>query len=147
MPADEVLAFEDGLGEFCAILTGVLGDWFHLTRHARAPRLHRLLPERMAAERRIVASSAVPLFALAVEYGRMDPVAARVGQAELYAETGQVEQARETGTAALTALRAEPHLAYADPELLVRLGRVFEVIGEEETRRSLWAWYVEMVWQ
>ncbi|MFD9537575.1 hypothetical protein [Streptomyces sp. NPDC060010] len=147
VPTEAALAFEDELGTFCGVLIGVLCDWFHLTHRGRTPQLHRLLPERMETARRVVASAAAPLFALAVEYDLMDPVTAYVGQAELYAETGQTERARDIGDTALTALRAEPTLAYAHPELLVRLGRVFEAIGDAGTGRKLWAWYVEMVWR
>jgi hypothetical protein len=100
------LAFEDGLGRLCAVVAGGMADWFHLVRFGRPPRMHRLIPEQRAGERRMLAANAAMAYGAALGEGTVDDATALAGQASVLSEVGEHEQARECVRAALDALGA-----------------------------------------
>ncbi len=81
------LDFEDALGDAVAQTAGVLGQWFHLTKYGRKPKMHRLLDPPNKALTSIGASLAAA-YEVAIDLGVIDELDGRVAQLELLSNCG-----------------------------------------------------------
>ncbi|MGW2253478.1 hypothetical protein ACWCXH_25265 [Kitasatospora sp. NPDC001660] len=99
--AARLLAFEDELGGSTAIIAGLIAEWFHLVKYGRRPRLHTLIPDSMGPEQRAIAAGLAASYEVALERQRIDTLAARVGQAQIYREAGLLDRASEFAEQAL----------------------------------------------
>jgi hypothetical protein len=130
-PDQHRLAFEDDLGARVATTIGVLGEWFHLVKYGRTPRIHRLLPREMDHERKAIAGSLAAAYDLTIERNTMHNFPAQAEKAVIYAEAGLDSRAIETGRDALEHLRrAEDTSARERLYCLRRLALAFDTAGE-----------------
>jgi hypothetical protein len=95
------LEFEDGAAQAVSLVAGAYGDWFHVLRSARMPRLHALLPDELAGFRRSLALSAASVYGTTVARGLASEVRARLAQAVILAEAGLTDEAVATARPAL----------------------------------------------
>jgi hypothetical protein len=95
------LEFEDGAAQAVSLIAGAYGDWFHILRSARMPRLHTLLPDELADFRRSLALSAASVYGTTVPRGLASEVRARLAQAVILDQAGLVEEAVATARPAL----------------------------------------------
>ncbi|MFC8353824.1 hypothetical protein ACFUG8_13960 [Streptomyces cyaneofuscatus] len=95
------LSFEDELGDSTAVTAGMLGEWFHLARHGRHPRIHRMLPEHRGLERRAAALGLTAAYEVAMDRGRIPLHEGMTEQAALFRTAGLSNQARNVALAAL----------------------------------------------
>ncbi|MFD9164036.1 hypothetical protein ACFVZ8_18935 [Streptomyces sp. NPDC059558] len=130
------LVFEDELGTTTAISAGLIAEWFHLVRYGRAPRLHTLLAPELIGERRVIAVGLAASYEVAIETGRMDGIAGRVGQAEMFQAAGLSDQAEAAAVQGL--LFAEDVLrdpaCRPSPASLRSLVSIFESLGRPADR-------------
>lgn len=122
------LKSEDDLGRQVVVTAGLLGEWFHLVRYGRRPRLHQLLAFDQVGERQAVAAGLAAACDLAVERGSLDPLAARVEQSYIYAEVGLADRALDIGRSVLDSLDSNDRNTYMTH--LRRLVSIFEIIGD-----------------
>ncbi|OLZ65505.1 hypothetical protein AV521_31010 [Streptomyces sp. IMTB 2501] len=121
----------DRLGRMFSLAAGNLGDWFHLLRHERAPRMHILLAAGEDSERALASTSAADSYDFLAATGRLDTHLAYAHQARILAEGGLTDLARRMARTALAELASLPlddgtrHLA-ALRELL----GVFGLLGD-----------------
>ncbi|WP_432967567.1 hypothetical protein [Dactylosporangium sp. CA-233914] len=83
---DELLAFQDQLAELCGTVAGVFGDWYHLLRSGRPPRVHLQCEDE--AVRRSLGAALAGAYDLAAAGGRLGQEEASLGQARVLAESG-----------------------------------------------------------
>ncbi|MEV4383545.1 hypothetical protein [Streptosporangium sp. NPDC049644] len=124
------LEFEDALGRAIAITVGVFGEWHHLLRYGRTPRLHRLLPVEMKNERRSIAAGFAAAYDLAVERGVVHLGDARIEQAEIYLEANLVDRSIKAAREALEKFKAENILI--SEEQRVRVRKVASILREAQ---------------
>jgi hypothetical protein len=126
------LAFEDQLGQLVAVTAGMLGEWFHLMKDGRPPRLHTMLPTELETERRVVAANAAAAYEVAIQRRLVDRVEARVRQAQVYADAGLADRAAATAQEALDALQGSSNQpARQRMDLLRQLVAALEEVGDE----------------
>ncbi|MFE6837849.1 hypothetical protein ACFVFI_23845 [Streptomyces sp. NPDC057705] len=145
------LAFEDELGTTTAISAALVAEWFHLVRYGRAPRLHTLLAPELIGERRAISAGLAASYEVAIESGRVDGIAGRVGQAEMFRAAGLDDQAEAAAVQGLVcaeetlrdpASRPSPASLRSLVAILESLGRPMEgdrarIALESAARRSI----------
>ncbi|MFF7492000.1 hypothetical protein [Streptomyces rubiginosohelvolus] len=125
------LAFEDELGESTAVTVGMLGEWFHLARYGRRPRIHQTLPENRGLERRAAALGLTAAYEVAMDRGRIPICEGMAEQAALFWTAGRHSEARSVALAALRA--GEQTNEEALPlEALRSLQNVLREVGNSE---------------
>ncbi len=125
----------DQLGRMFALTVGNLGDWFHLLRNQRPPRLHRMLAEDESSERAFLSTSAADAYDLMVTEGQLDSDLARAHQARVLVEGGLPDLAGRMARSALGDLAASPlENATRRMAVLQELLGVFGLLGDEEHR-------------
>ncbi len=129
----EIQDIGDRLGQMFSLAAGNLGDWFHLLRHERAPRMHMLLAAGEDSERALASTSAADAYEFLAATGGLDASLAYAHQARVLAEGGLKDMAGRMARTVLAELASLPlddgtrHLA-ALRELL----GVFGLLADKE---------------
>ncbi|MGW0778844.1 hypothetical protein ACWD01_35710 [Streptomyces sp. NPDC002835] len=142
--AAAVRALGDQLGRMFALTVGNLGDWFHLLRYKRAPRVHNLLTEGEEPERAVLATSAADSYDVLMTAGRLDTDWAQIRQARILAEGGLPDIAGRMARTTLDELaRTRIEDATDRMRLLCELLGVFALLGNHEDRARVEALHEE----
>lgn len=95
------LAFEDAAASAVSLVAGAYGDWFHILRSGRLPRMHTLLSAELDPLRRSLAADGAAMYAATVSRGLASGTRAALAQAVILAEGGLLDDAVAAARAVL----------------------------------------------